>query len=115
MIIQYDTRPNATIDEKLRSLSESIMLAFNEAGLNIDTKVSNEAESQSESIATLEAQVRQINGSLALIQSSLDGIGTRVAALEARWTPPTAPTTDGIYKLTVTVANGVPTYTWELA
>lgn len=30
MVITYDQRPNATVDEKMRSLIESIMLALNE-------------------------------------------------------------------------------------
>lgn len=115
MIIDYDTRPNATVDEKLRSLIDSIMLALNETGISTDSKVSAESESKGESIATLEAQVRQINGSLASMDSDIDGLDGRVDALEDRWTPPTAPTTDGAYVLTVTVTGGLPVYTWELA
>ena len=30
MLISYDRRPNATVDEKMQSLVESIMLALNE-------------------------------------------------------------------------------------
>lgn len=50
-----------------------------------------------------------------LSDTTIPALDTRVLALEGRWTAPTAPTTDGAYKLTVTVTNGVPVYTWESA
>lgn len=49
-----------------------------------------------------------------------NGIGDTASALDKRVTSleskvPQPPTTDGTYKLTVTVASGTPTYSWESA
>lgn len=115
MIIEYDTRPNATIDEKIRSLIDSIMLAFNEAGFSTDTKVLTESESKDADISTLAAQIRQLSGDVASLGDRLDTAEDDIDTLEARWTAPDAPTEDGAYKLTVTVTDGVPVYTWEAA
>lgn len=82
MIIQYDTRPDATIDEKIRSLSDSIMLAFNEAGFSTDHRMSSESAAQSKSIATMEAQIRQLNGLLSSMQTTLNDIATRLGNVE---------------------------------
>lgn len=36
MIINYDRRPNATMDQKIQSLIESIQLALNEIASDMD-------------------------------------------------------------------------------
>lgn len=107
MIIQYDTRPDATIDEKLRSLIHSIQLALGEIGIRED----NNSTSQSIDINTLSALVRELSNTVASISSAITGIDERVTALAGRL--PDAPAEDGAYRLTVTVTDGTPTYTWE--
>ena len=57
MIIQYDTRPDATIDEKLRSLIESIQLGFAEVGM---TSGNEAAESTDQDISSVIAEVRRL-------------------------------------------------------
>lgn len=141
MIIQYDTRPNATIDEKLRSLIDSIMLAFGEVGI----KESNNITSQDTDMAAVLALIRDLTNEVASYSDAITGIDGRVVTLEDTTVPgidgrvgtleettipaidervtilegqqplPAAPGTDGTYKLTVTVTDGVPVYTWELA
>ena len=63
MIIEYDTRPDITVDAKLRSLIQSIQLAF------------NETDSISSRLSEIETALETINGQL----TSLD---ERVTALE---------------------------------
>lgn len=133
MIIQYDTRPDATIDEKLRSLIESIQLAFGEVGIrennnvtsqtiNVDAvlalvrELAEDVRSCDDAISQLGDRLTTAEGSLdTLLDTTIPALDTRVTALEGRWTAPAAPTTDGAYKLTVTVTDGVPVYTWESA
>ena len=123
MIIQYDTRPNATIDEKLKSLIESIQLAFNEIGIkdnvyqtsqnaDINTVVTMLLE-LSETIGILDSAVTNLSNSVGTLEdTTIPGINTRVNALESKI--PAAPNVDGTYRLTVTVTSEVPAYTWEL-
>lgn len=131
MIIQYDTRPDATIDEKLRSLIESVQLALGEIGIresnnitsqtiNVEAvlalvrELSEDVRSYDEAIASLGGRLDTAEGNIyTLTNTTIPALDTRVTALEGRWTAPAAPTTDGAYKLTVTVTNGVPVYTWE--
>lgn len=119
MIIQYDTRPDATIDEKLRSLIKSVQLAFGE----ID--ITAQQTSTSADLSSLMSQVQQISSNLSALSSavntaigslndSISGLSDRVTVLEGRQPLPDAPAEDGAYKLTVTVTEGVPVYTWEL-
>jgi hypothetical protein len=140
MIIQYDTRPDATIDEKLRSLIESIQLALGEIGIresnnvtsqtiNVEAvlalvrELADDVRSYDEAIASLggrldtaEGRIDAAEGNIyTLNNTTIPALDTRIDALEARWTAPAAPTTDGAYKLTVTVTDGVPVYTWESA
>ena len=133
MIIQYDTRPDATLDEKLRSLIESIQLAFGEVGIrennnvtshtiNIDAvlalvrELAEDVRSYDDAISQLGDRLTTAEGSLdTLLDTTIPALDTRVTALEGRWTAPAAPNTDGAYKLTVTVTDGVPVYTWESA
>ena len=155
MIIQYDTRPDATVDEKLRSLIESIQLAFGEVGIRDDKNITsqntenaamkaqirdlvNEVQSYSDAITGIDGRVETledttvpgIEGRVTTLEDTtvpaLDGrletledttipaLAGRVTTLEGRTELPAAPTTDGAYKLTVTVTDGVPVYTWEL-
>lgn len=109
MIIQYDTRPDATIDEKLRSLIHSIQLALGEIGIRED----NNSTSQSIDINTLSALVRELSNTVASYSDAITGIDSRVTTLEGRQPLPDAPEEDGAYKLTVTVTDGTPVYTWE--
>ena len=133
MIIQYDTRPDATIDEKLRSLIKSIQLALDEVG----TKESNTSAAQNVDISSLSVLIRELSdtvssysdaitgidervetiedSSIPTLQDSMAGIDARVLVLEGQQPLPAAPTTDGAYRLTATVTDGVPVYTWELA
>ena len=133
MIIQYDTRPDATIDEKLRSLIKSIQLALDEVGTkeintstaqNIDIsslsvlirELSDTVSSYSDAITGIDERVENIeDSSIPTIQESVAGIDARVLVLEGQQPLPAAPTIDGAYRLTVTVTDGVPVYTWELA
>lgn len=129
IIIQYDKRPNATIDEKLQSLIESIQLALNgmaeqdyvyqtsqDKGMEAVIVAIRQAE---ESISTNTASIGNLGdrldtaeGSLSTLEdTTIPGIDTRVGALEGKI--PAAPVVDGVYKLTVTVTSGVPVYTWE--
>ena len=174
IIIQYDKRPNATIDEKLQSLIESIQLALygmgeqdyayqtsqdkgmeavivaiRQAEESISTNtssignLSDRLDTAEGSLSTLEdTTIPSIQGDVSDLDDRLDtlegtvgghttdisgldgrldtledttipGIDTRVGALEGKI--PAAPVVDGAYKLTVTVTDGVPVYTWELA
>lgn len=118
MIIQYDTRPDATIDEKLRSLIHSIQLALGEVGIREDSNVT----SQTADITALSAAIRQLSDEISTyaasiedISESVTGLDERVTELEGRQELPEAPTEDGAYRLTVTVTDGTPVYTWEVA
>lgn len=133
MIIQYDTRPDATIDEKLRSLIKSIQLALDEVGTkeintstaqNIDIsslsvlirELSDTVSSYSDAITGIDERVETIeDSSIPTLQDSMAGIDARVVVLEGQQPLPAPPTIDGAYRLTVTVTDGVPAYTWELA
>lgn len=125
MIIQYDTRPDATIDEKLRSLIKSIQLALGEVGIIAD----KESTAQSIDINALSALIRNLSDTVSSFSDAITGIDGRVETLEDTTIPgidgrvtvlegqqplPAPPTTDGAYRLTVTVTDGVPAYTWEL-
>ena len=78
MIIQYDTRPNATVDEKLRSLIESIQLAFGEVGID----ATNTATSQSTDISAVISAIQQLSDSIGSISDAITRIDERVTALE---------------------------------
>lgn len=101
MIIQYDTRPTATIDEKIRSLIESIQLALGEIGID----ASNTSTSQSTDISTVIAEIRELTDtvssfsvaitnidenvteltdSITVIQGNITSLDERVTALEER-------------------------------
>ena len=110
MIIQYDTRPNATVDEKLKSLIESIQLALGEVESNGS---SNEVAAQTVNTEAILSLVRNLVDDVQAYDETIAVLTDRLDVLEARWTPPDAPTTDGAYSLTVTVTDGVPVYTWE--
>jgi len=152
IIIQYDKRPNATIDEKLQSLIESIQLALNGMGVQDYTYQTSQDKSMeavivairqaeeeistiTSSIGNLGDRIDTVEGSLSTLEdttipgiqgdigdlddrldtledTTIPGIDTRVGTLEGKI--PAAPAVDGVYKLTVTVTSGVPTYTWEL-
>lgn len=80
MIIQYDKRPDATIDQKLQSLIQSIMLAFNEAG--ISTETGGQVISGDQDISTLAAQVRQLAGDVTALQTTAVNQGEAIDALQ---------------------------------
>lgn len=77
MIIQYDTRPDATIDEKIRSLIESIQLAFGEIG--IDT--GNTFTSQSADISAVIAEIRQLDDTVASFAEAITSLDEAVGAI----------------------------------
>jgi len=130
MVLDYDTRPDATIDEKVRSLKDSIQLALNELGIDAN----NTSTSQGHDISSVEAEVRALREAVVSLSSVVtvfdtrietleEGAGTideRLTAVEESATDlesafPDAPAEDGAYKLTVTVTDGIPVYTWESA
>lgn len=130
MVLDYDTRPDATIDEKVRSLKDSIQLALNELGIDAN----NTSTSQGHDISSVEAEVRALREAVVSLSSVVTGFDTRIETLEEgagtideRLTAveesvtdlesafPDAPAEDGAYKLTVTVTDGIPVYTWESA
>lgn len=130
MVLDYDTRPDATIDEKVRSLKDSVQLALNELGIDSN----NTSTSQWQDISSVEAEVRALREAVVSLSSVVTGFDTRIGTLEEeigtideRLTSveesvteletavPVAPSEDGAYKLTVTVADGIPVYTWESA
>ena len=83
MIIQYDTRPDATIDEKLRSLIESIQLAFGEVGIRDDKNIT----SQNTENAAMQAQIRDIDNEVQSYSDAITGIDGRVETLEDTTVP----------------------------
>lgn len=78
MVIGYDTRPNATIDEKLRSLIESIQLAFGEVGID----ATNTATSQNTDMSAVLTELRQLSDSVYSISEALARTAQGVTALE---------------------------------
>ena len=78
MIIQYDTRPDATVDEKLRSLIESIQLAFSEVGID----ATNTATSQSADISEVLSEIRTLADSVSSISGAITQMDGQVTALE---------------------------------
>lgn len=110
MIIQYDTRPDATVDQKLMSLIRSIQLALDEVGIREDNTIT----SQNEDVSSLISLVRQLREDVTSLADAVTGIDGRVTILEGQQPLPDPPTEDGAYKLTVTVTDGEPVYTWEL-
>ena len=98
MIIEYDTRPNATLDEKLRSLAESVMRAFNEAGFDTSVgqaAVSNATASQisaavsqinsiAASIRTMTAELERLDGAIEECREAVIGHTEDIRALTAR-------------------------------
>ena len=58
-----------------------------------------------------------VSGSIGAVQEQVNATDAALAELAADIAEqlPTAPTTDGAYVLTVTVADGTPTYSWESA
>lgn len=78
MIIQYDTRPDATIDEKLRSLINSIQLALGEHGIN----VSNTSISQSADISSLTTEINLIREMASSLFSTTSGLDARLTDAE---------------------------------
>lgn len=114
MVLDYDTRPTATVDEKLRSLIASIQLALAEAGQADKSYTS----SQSADMASVIVTIRQIEELLSTLNTAVGDIGSRLTTAEESIMDlessfPAAPLEDGAYKLTVTVTDGIPVYTWE--
>lgn len=54
-----------------------------------------------------------VSGAIGVVQEQVNATDAALAELADKL--PTAPTTDGAYVLTVTVADGTPTYSWESA
>ena len=111
MIIEYDTRPDATVDEKLRSLIQSIQLALGEVGID----ASNANTSQTQDLSAVIAELRRVTEDITSLSDAISGIADRVTALENAQVIPEAPAEDGAYVLTVTVEDEEATYTWEAA
>ena len=78
MIIQYDVRPDATIDEKLRSLIESIQLALGEVGI-----VSSENQSsEQQDISAVIAELRELGSSVSTLTEVVGGFDGRLSGVE---------------------------------
>lgn len=67
------------------------------------------------STGQISVTVNGVSGSIGQVQEQVNATDTALAELAADIAEqlPTAPTTDGAYVLTVTVADGTPTYSWE--
>lgn len=77
MIIQYDTRPNATIDEKIRSLIHSIQLALNEV-----ESAGGSGSIKSGDINVVLQTLQRLSSELTSVLSTLDDLDGRVSDLE---------------------------------
>lgn len=65
------------------------------------------------STGDISVTVNGVSGSIGAVQEQVNATDAALAELADKL--PTAPTTDGAYVLTVTVADGTPTYSWESA
>lgn len=65
------------------------------------------------STGQISVSVNGVSGAIGSVQEQVNATDEAVAKLAEQL--PTAPTTDGAYVLTVTVADGTPTYSWESA
>ena len=65
------------------------------------------------STGQISVTVNGVSGSIGAVQTQANDTDAALAELVEQL--PTAPTTDGAYVLTVTVADGTPTYSWESA
>lgn len=91
MIIQYDTRPNATVDEKLRSLIHSIQLALGE----IEATAGGEGYGGTGDISAILSTLQQLSTSLASALIAISGIDERVTDLEESVSPTTYDNLEG--------------------
>ena len=107
MIIQYDTRPDATVDEKLRSLMSSVQRAFDEQYINRDNlyksllsalgvqaaslkneftsledRVNQRSDELSEAVAGALIRLTAVEGQLATLSGYYTALEARVTALE---------------------------------
>ena len=82
MIIQYDTRPNATVDEKLRSLIESIQLAFGEVGID----ATNTATSQNTDISAIVTEIRLLSDAVNSLSDATTRMNQNITSLDERVT-----------------------------
>lgn len=83
MIIQYDTRPDATTDEKLRSLIKSIQLALGE----IESSTGGGSSSQPTDISSIIASLRELSDEMAAAADAITGLDDRVTELEETVSP----------------------------
>lgn len=84
MIIQYDTRPNADIDEKLRSLIHSIQLALGEIEA---VQSGGTSTSAGIDVSSILASLRQLSDAVTSVSDALTGIDERVTELEETASP----------------------------
>lgn len=82
MIIEYDTRPDITVDAKLRSLIKSIQLALNE----VDTNAGTTATAQTADISGISASVASLSASVSVISSRLLEIETALGTINGQLT-----------------------------
>ena len=82
MIIEYDTRPDITVDAKLRSLIKSIQLALNE----LDTNAGNTVQVQTADVSALAASVASLSASVSVISSRLSEIETALGTINGQLT-----------------------------
>lgn len=82
MIIQYDTRPNATVDEKLRSLIHSIQLALGE----IETAAGGGSGEMGD-ISMILNTLQQLSSLVTSAMIAINGIDERVSELEEEVSP----------------------------
>lgn len=124
MILDFDSNPNLTPEDKLHSLKESTQRALEESSNTTErlykallNALGAEASSLSKGIQSLserlEEEAKLLAETIADFVARLEAAEERLDTLEARWTAPDAPTEDGAYRLTVTVTDGEPVYTWE--
>ena len=130
MILDYNTDPNITPEERIQSLRDNVQLALDEQQMIIDnfsksllrafgadvSKLRNDFTSFSEQ---MQAVTQALSDSVTQLVDTVGGHTTDISGLDGRLDTlegkiPAAPAVDGVYKLTVTVTSGVPAYTWEL-
>lgn len=102
MIIQYDTRPDATVDEKLRSLISSIQLALGEVGIRENKNITSQ---DTENTAIL-ALIRDLTNEVESYSDAITGIDGRVDTLEDTTIPALDGRVDTLEDTTIPALDG---------
>ena len=99
MVLEYDTNPNLTIDQKLDSLIHNLQLALDELGIGYNNNaglqsgdlstvqaeinaVREIASSAFASASAVDARVTTIDEAITIINATLESLDARVTALE---------------------------------